>query len=222
MNKIKDKIKITGTIKLRTGLYIGGTNDVLAIGEEDTLVIKDPITRMPIIPGSSLKGKMRTMLARDLTNGNDLYLNNINEDDETIKRLFGGKNNERVIYSRLLFRDCFFNKEKSEKNIDGEIVTTEVKTENGINRRTGVATPRQIERVPRGNCFNFELIYNVEVIDEVEEDFENLERAIQLLQWDYLGGNGTRGYGKIQFSELKVESLNNRDYSNLQNILNLD
>ncbi len=220
MNKIEDKIKITATIKLETGLYIGCTDDVLAIGEEDTLVVKEPISKTPFIPGSSLKGKLRLMLARQLKQDNDLYLDDIKNDPIEIKRMFGSNDDNGVIYSRFLFRDCFFNNELSEKNIDGENVLTEVKTENSINRKTGVAAPRKIERVPSGNCFNFELIYNVENKNDLEEDFKNIRRAIQLLQWDYLGGSGTRGYGKVSFCNFKLESLNSNNYDEIENLLN--
>ena len=58
------KVKITAQIRLETGLHIGTSNAFAAIGATDSPVIKDPITNLPIIPGSSIKGKMRTLLAR--------------------------------------------------------------------------------------------------------------------------------------------------------------
>ena len=78
----------------------------------------------------------------------------------------------------------------------------ENKFENTIDRLTSVANPRQIERVVRGSEFTFELIYNVEVPSEVPEDFENIAKAIELLENDYLGGGGTRGNGRVCFRDL--------------------
>lgn len=61
------KIKFSAQIRLETGLHIGASNAFAAIGAIDSPVIKDPITNLPIIPGSSLKGKMRTLLAKGIT-----------------------------------------------------------------------------------------------------------------------------------------------------------
>lgn len=58
------KIQITGTIEVKTGMHIGGSSAYAAIGAVDSTVIKDVRTGLPMIPGSSLKGKMRTLLAR--------------------------------------------------------------------------------------------------------------------------------------------------------------
>ena len=49
-----------------SGLHIGGSQDELTIGGADSPVIKNPETRRPYIPGSSLKGKMRAELEKEL------------------------------------------------------------------------------------------------------------------------------------------------------------
>ena len=84
---------------------------------------------------------------------------------------------------------------------------TEVKFENTINRATAVANPRQIERVIRGTIFGLDIIY--EVMDEREavEDFSILAEGFRLLQYDYLGGSGSRGYGKVVFHDLRAETV---------------
>ncbi|WP_322290471.1 type III-A CRISPR-associated RAMP protein Csm3, partial [Paratractidigestivibacter sp.] len=60
------KIKIQGTIEVKTGLHIGGDDSFSAIGAIDSPVVRDPLTRDPVIPGSTLKGKMRALLAREM------------------------------------------------------------------------------------------------------------------------------------------------------------
>lgn len=82
---------------------------------------------------------------------------------------------------------------------------TEVKFENSIGRTTAVANPRQIERVVRGSEFPLDLIY--EVKDEVvmKRDFEILKEGFRLLEYDYLGGHGSRGYGKVKVKNLRLD-----------------
>ena len=82
---------------------------------------------------------------------------------------------------------------------------TEVKFENSINRATAIANPRQIERVVRGSVFRLDLIYELENMDEFLEDMETLGEGMKLLQFDYLGGSGSRGYGKIRFEALEAD-----------------
>ncbi len=60
------KIQITGDLEVVTGMHIGGGSAFAAIGAVDSPVVKDIRTNLPMIPGSSLKGKMRTLLAKEL------------------------------------------------------------------------------------------------------------------------------------------------------------
>ena len=84
---------------------------------------------------------------------------------------------------------------------------TEVKFENTINRITAVAKPRQIERVISGSKFKLEILYNMEDFEEAKEDFTYLYEALKMLEYDYLGGHGSRGYGRVKVSGLKAESM---------------
>lgn len=200
------KLLIEGTIEVVTGMHIGGNDAFSAIGAVDKPVIKDSRTQEPIIPGSSLKGKLRTLLARSLSQ--DIILPEPNDDDEVIRRLFGSseakKGEEGLRRSRLIFSDCYLiNKEELLKT--GGM--TEVKFENGINRVTAVANPRQIERVVRGAEFGLHLVYDVHEEAELEEDFAHLRKAISLLEMDYLGGHGTRGSGRVKLKNLTVKSI---------------
>ena len=62
------KIEITGTIEVVSGLHIGTSNAFSAIGAIDSYVIRDVYNNYPMIPGSSLKGKMRSLLAKRYPN----------------------------------------------------------------------------------------------------------------------------------------------------------
>ena len=204
------KIKVTAQIRLETGLHIGTSNAFAAIGATDSPVIKDPITNLPIIPGSSIKGKMRTLLARVY---NTKLAEKPGED--------GDSSDKNYKVGRLIFRDAFLT---NKKDLDSRAVKgyTEVKFENTIDRITAEANPRQIERAIRDSIFGFELIY--EVTDksqaQVEEDFKVILDGLKLLELDYLGGSGSRGYGKVVFEDLKANTVfGNYDVSRLNELL---
>lgn len=192
------KIKITGIIKSETGMHIGGSSSFAAIGAVDSPVIRDVLEDIPMIPGSSLKGKLRTLVARQY---NHNPLTKVENDAQRIARLFGsvGKN------SRLIFSDSVMANAKELNAMN--VSVTEIKFENTINRASGVANPRQIERSVRGAIYPLEIIYNVDNVDEMKEDFETLCTGFTLLEYDYLGGHGSRGYGKITFHDLKAECV---------------
>lgn len=199
------KIKIDGIIQVKTGLHIGGDDSFSAIGAIDSSVVRDPLSREPIIPGSTLKGKLRSLLAREKGSIPGAGVTGFENDASEIKRLFGSSvcdsnaEGTGMQMSRLQFSDCFLcNKEELPQ-------VFEVKFENSIDRLTAVANPRQLERVIRGAQFKFEIIYNVENPEELEEDFENLETAFNLLQNDYLGGGGTRGNGRVKILNINAE-----------------
>lgn len=194
------KLKISATLEVKTGLHIGGSDTFSAIGAVDSPVIRDSRTGKPIIPGSSLKGKMRVLLNRSIKN--KLIQNDPNDDDDIVKRLFG-TSRQPIQHSRLQFWDAFLINEDELK----ENGFTEVKYENTISRSTSMANPRQIERVIRGAKFSFILTYDAIEENEIEEDFRNIAKAITLLQSDYLGGHGTRGYGRVAFYGFDVECI---------------
>ena len=193
------KILVNAKIEVVTGMHIGGSTAFSAIGAVDAPVVRDPRTGRPIIPGSSLKGKLRTLLARSMSAS--VRPCEPDNDEQEIKRLFGcGRDG---IKSRLQFSDAFLANEDELKGIG----FTEVKFENKISRLTGVANPRQIERVVRGAVFEFSVVYDIDVENEIGEDFSNLAKAVKLLQMDYLGGHGTRGYGRVKFRDFSVRAI---------------
>lgn len=202
---MNNKILINGEIETVTGLHIGTGGEFAAIGAIDSPVVKDPITRDPIIPGSSLKGKIRALLVQSLCPG----AKEPKDDIDLIKRMFGAANDKgksaKAFTSRFIFSDCFMTNKAELASI--EVNTTEVKFENTINRLTGVANPRQIERVIRGTKFNFSVTYTVENEREAEEDIRTFAEGLKLLEYDYLGGGGSRGNGRIKFNNLSAEMV---------------
>lgn len=219
------KLEITGKIKVMTGLHIGGSKEFSAIGAVDSPVMRDTYSNMPFIPGSSLKGKLRFLLQEKY--GKKVIDKNIthNDDDIRVKRLFGAsndKNNTKPIKARLYFSDSFISNEDELNKIGIEQVT-EVKFENTINRFTAIANPRQIERIIRGTEFEMSVIYNADKEDEIEEDIKNLKEAFELLEYDYLGASGSRGYGRVKIENLKLNqvfgNLNSEEVGELKKII---
>lgn len=199
------KLEITGTLEILTGMHIGGSSAFAAIGAVDSPVIRDTLSDRPMIPGSSLKGKLRTLLARQY---NDDPLTKVDDDDSRILRIFGSAKKGHVRQSRLLFRDMIL-PDSSMKELQevGLYAATEVKFENGINRLTAVANPRQIERVIRGCKFDVNILYDASNLTEMAEDIAMLAEGMRLLEYDYLGGHGSRGYGKVKFSGLQLRPV---------------
>ena len=221
--KMLGKVIIRGILRVKTGLHIGASLEAAEIGGLDSPVVKDTLTNEPYIPGSSLKGKMRSLFERAKNaekppeeqgegedkfynrevkvRGMSLWMHACEDYDRAMNcevcRLFGstGKNGGRNFPSRIIVRDCRLT-EDSWRRIEEE--GTELKWENFIDRITSAANPRQIERVPAGCEFNFEIIYNIEDENEKEEDLKNICRAMKMLEDDYLGGSGSRGYGKVE------------------------
>ena len=202
------KIKITGTINVETGMHIGASDGFSVIGAVDSPVAKDALSRIPYIPGSSLKGKIRNLVAKVYSDGG--IAPKFNDQDDKVTRLFGAGagNNNHPKPSRLIFSDMIMdNIEELKKN--GVEDGTEVKEENTINPITAEANPRQIERVVRGAKFPLTIIYNAEKENEKEmlEDIETLALGLKLLSYDYIGGHGSRGYGRVKIDDVNAECV---------------
>lgn len=206
--KLEKKINIKGSIEIKTGLHIGGTNTAMNIGGIDKSVIRNPLNNQPIIPGSSLKGKLRSLFQVSIgkydekPNGKVIYVSTDNEADA---HLFGNATgNEKQKPSRLIVRDCTL------ENADDvlkktEIPYTEGKTEVVIDRITSAASPRQIERVPAGAKFSLNLVLNIWTGENETELMTNLFASLKLLTDDYLGGSGSRGYGQVAIAIQSVK-----------------
>ncbi len=208
------KIRVKSDLEVLTGLHIGGNSAFAAIGAIDSPVIKDSVTMEPIIPGSSLKGKIRYLLSKKY---NTKLTKNHSEDEECILKLFGKANsgNDKAIPCRLLFSDIYPTNENELKN-KGVQSLTEAKYENTIDRLTARANPRQIERVIKGTKFDFSVVYTISgdeniKTNEVKADLELFYDGIKLLEDDYLGGSGTRGYGRVKFDNFETKVLSYKD-----------
>lgn len=203
------KIEITAVLEVLTGMHIGGTNEFAAIGAIDSPVVRDAITRLPMIPGSTLKGKMRTLLSRQYS---EKYLPvEVEDDPEIVKRLFGSSADKFYRSARLQFADSKLSNLNEIKAM-GAVRATEVKFENRIYRITAEANPRQIERVIPGCKFNISIMYNIiwenQInSEEIYEDFKTIKNGFKLLEYDYIGGSGTRGYGKVKFGDTEVKQV---------------
>lgn len=208
---LQGKIVLSGILQVLTGMHIGRSSDFAPIGAVDSPFIRDPFSHAPIIPGSSLKGKIRTLLAKIHCNG--YVLNKVADDNEIVARLFGASGQNYAMPARLQFFDLFVTEDtKNNFNaIETDTYIGEIKFENTINRASGVATPRQIERVPAGAEFDFKLVYNVENLQDVQEDLETLAEGFELLANDYLGGHGSRGYGRVRLHDIKLRVIGKLD-----------
>ncbi len=200
------KIIIKGKIRTETGLHIGSAVEKIEIGDVDSIVIKDPLTGYPYIPGSSLKGKMRSLLEWKYDKVQENKGEPCKCGDCEICKVFGVPAEKSKEPGRLIVRDAFptRNTLKEWKENLGEDIFTEIKWENTINRITARANPRAMERVPKGSEFEFEMIFDVFTENDVEDLLPVVFEGMRLLQDSYLGGSGTRGYGKISFIGVRV------------------
>ncbi len=208
LNKI---LKLEFSMRLESGLHIGGSDDSFDIGGADSTVIKNPLNNQPYIPGSSLKGKIRALLTQKhgemLKKGRDEYALEIM--DPNLKCIFAplGEESEKegvLQISRAIFRDSMLTSKSARElqNYLGEGTFTEIKAENSIDPLKGkAANPRFIERVPAGAVFQGEIILQVFDGDPEQEMKQFLLEGLNLLSLNYLGGSGSRGYGRISYTE---------------------
>ena len=196
------RVFIRGKIQVLTGLHIG-TGGTGGIGLVDNPVIRDPLTRRPIVPGSTLKGRLR--------HGLEIVLGS---ESQEVWRLFGAKVDsfEKKSAGRIMIRDAHLTDESALalESVDTDSLYVEVKTENRIDRARGVAEhPRQSERLPAGAVLAFEIVYSAWEGKEVIDDLQNIEVALRFVEDEYIGGSGTRGYGKVEFeiSDIAYKSV---------------
>lgn len=206
--KLEKKYVVSGKIHAISGLHIGGNDAGLSIGNPDATVIKHPISGIPYIPGSSIKGKMRSLIElRDGTigkvNSSTVKFGPTDDIKDRAAKIFGTANQERTQRpSRVIFRDANL--------IDLKYANPEIKTETMIDRITAKANPRQLERVPAGAAFAFKIILNVfesHFEDPELKESDNIEEilgGLLMIQDDFLGGKGSRGSGEVKF---EIESI---------------
>lgn len=214
---------IEAKLELLTGLRIGAGDAEMHIGGVDNTVIKHPITQAPYIPGSSLKGKMRSLLEWKSGAVQEAPLDKRAHDQASgaqqaevkrILQLFGVGGGElkddaqfasEIGPSRLAFWDCALCPEWEKKVRDNNQLLTEVKSENRINRISGVAEhPRNTERVPSGASFDFRLSIK-RLAGDGDGLLDTVLQGLKLIEFDSLGGSGSRGYGKVRFTRFRID-----------------
>lgn len=237
------RLILTGEIHALTGLRIGGSASALAIGGVDLPVIRNSMDQHPYIPGSSLKGKMRS-LAEKATNAplnrriGQAWIHTAGgngprdySDKEQYRKegerqyteywvnpLFGvpGEVDFKISGpTRLVVRDVPLSPASVErlKTAKSDMLFTEIKTEVAIDRITSQATPRQVERVPAGAVFAPMELVLSYYAASDGNLTGHLLTCLQLVEDDYLGGHGSRGSGKIAFQELRVTWRSSADYT---------
>jgi CRISPR-associated protein Csm3 len=216
-NKLVDVYHLTGKIRVVTGLRIGANQETMEISGLDNPILRNPRNAEPYIPGSSLKGKMRSLA--------EWYYDEIPPYGEVTKvdpakapktsSVFGMSASKRESDNpnfrrgptRLIVRDAHLSQGSREENRNGRVIT-EVKSENSINRYTSVANPRPIERVTPDVLFDLDIVYRIFSIDgdQGQGDRDHFESvvllALRLVEIDALGGGGSRGNGKVKFENL--------------------
>ncbi len=216
--KYLGQVRITADIIIKTGLHIGAGKDSVEIGGIDSPVVKTP-QGDPYIPGSSLKGKLRSLLewafGKIRDDGKPWDGAGNCQSDDVILRIFGcsaGTDDWKAGPGRLLVRDAMIDSIWRDKMLDAGRELTESKTEVVIDRvagKAGKAGARQIERVPPEAKFKFEAVFKI-----YDTDNDNGKRDRECLAWliqgfdflenDSLGGSGSRGYGQVKFENVYI------------------
>ena len=146
-----------------------------------------------------------------------------NNPESNAGSLFGTSgDNEKGRPSRLIVRDCDMVTEYdtdealkpyglSKNDVpdfsNTDLPYTESKTEVSIDRIKAKSNPRTFERVPAGAQFKLEMVLNVFDTDDEQKLKTTLKKAMQLLMDDYLGGNGSRGYGQISINLVDEDGI---------------
>ena len=210
--KLIKKILIKGEIEALTGLMIGGSNTSMGIGGPDKMVIRNAVNRQPYVPGSSVKGKMRSLLEVSFGYIGNKKMGKVengpgeNPDHQTTVLFGSARGDERQRPSRIICRDGFLLNPDDLKGT--ELPFTEAKTEVVIDRITSAAMPRTFERVPAGARFGLNIVVNIFDEDKYRDELRSLTyKALQLLQDDYLGGSGSRGNGQVK---IRIQSVTER------------
>lgn len=210
---------LSGVLTLVTGLRIGAGKDTVEIGGIDNPIVKHPHSQDPYIPGSSLKGKLRSLLEwafnRVESDGKVWGASGRFQPGDEILRIFGATHKDWVEGpARALFRDLSLLPEWRAEIVHRGLPLSEDKFEVVIDRISGKAAgtgPRTMERIPAGARFSFEILFREFAVDNDsgKHDRRCLNRlieALRLLELDALGGSGSRGYGQVHIDSLALDS----------------
>lgn len=220
--KLHGRIILEGDIEALTGLHIGGSPGAMAIGGVDLPVIRNAVDQTPYIPGSSLKGKMRSLWEKatgahqNRSIGKGVSIHACEQKAEyqrcPVCQIFGTLGQSDAAFpTRIVVRDVPLAQD-SLKDVRTDMPFTEVKWEAAIDRVTSAATPRQIERVPAGAIFSqMQIVFNIYEPGDIER-FLDVLTVLQLVEDDYLGGQGSRGSGRVAFKNMTLTCKSTSDY----------
>lgn len=232
------KLLLDGMMICETGLHIGAGKGSLDLGGADNPVVKDAFGR-PYVPGSSLRGKLRSLLeqAHGLVSpetlvylsrrrGQEVRIHQGDDPGDEVCLLFGRNpgrmervagdaiESKHATPARLTVYDAPLDLDsispQMRENLDDEL--TEVKSENAIDRVTAQANARTLERVPAGARFRIRIVLDV-LCEPDKELVPRLGEALRLLEDDALGGGGSRGSGRIRFADFTLTWRNRAWYS---------
>jgi len=220
------RVVLTGQVRAVTGLHIGASKDAFEIGGVDMPVVRNPVDRTPYIPGSSLKGKMRSLwekvnpvrfnfqIGKSSDEAKQVWIHMCDAPGCPVCSIYGTTgDSSKDAPARLMVRDIPLAKTSLPETV---VDYTEVKWEAAIDRVTSAATPRQMERVPAGAVFEpLELVFSFYGADDVKR-FIDVLTALQLVEDDFLGGQGSRGSGKVRFEDLALTLRVGVDYQTIE------
>ncbi len=219
---LRGRVILTGQVLAVTGLHIGTSKETLEIGGLDMPVVRNPVDRTPYIPGSSLKGKMRslwekvrgkkfeTCLKDDKDPAKRVFIHTCDDPNCEVCSIYGTTGDTmKDAPTRLTVRDIPLKKDSLPETV---VDYTEVKWEAAIDRVTSAASPRQMERVPAGAVFApLEIVFSIYSEADVKR-FAHVLTGLQLVEDDFLGGQGSRGSGKVRFENLKLMLRGGKEY----------
>ena len=205
--KLKKMIVIEGTMTAVEGIHIGGNNEGTKIGGCDNPVIRNPLTGKPYIPGSSIKGVMRSTLEKiedKSRNGKPCGCGNSNC---MVCKLFGAHMNLRASSGepRLLIRDMDIDPEFEQELLDSganysDII--EIKTSTMVDRSTNTAAGgslRNVERVAAGTKFKCEFVLKVFDGDDEKAMINAIKKLLTSVEVLGIGSKTTAGCGQVKF-----------------------
>ena len=201
MEKLKNIVSVSGVLTIKSGLSIGGSKEGLGVDTKDNPIIRNPLSNKPYIPGSSIKGKMRSLFEQyGLAKGGSFPCK-CGRKECVVCTLFGAHMNVKGESGtpRLMFRDSMLAPE-FEDLFDEEIV--EIKTETMIDRNTGTAATgslRTKERIAAGVKFNYSIDILVFENDNENKLVEYVKQGLKFIELTGLGSKISAGYGQIDF-----------------------
>lgn len=204
MNKLVKIISKKGTVKVINKVHVG-IGQAFGIGGIDNAIVRNIYTGDPYIPGSSLKGRMRS--------GLEVALGRIDGDggacacgraDCIVCKLFGTRSNAgKCGPGRLVIYDIELSDEFKKKE---EVITT--LTHNSINRTTGRAKDgafMSFEAIESGTILNYRIDIKVFEGDNEKELCDTVDKCLSYVELSGIGGKVSSGYGKVKFEQTSEE-----------------